>query len=284
VKRIGWIGQSGIVAALVAVLLLGGCATKPTDPEDLAYYLETNDPLEPMNRAIFQFNEVADKVVLRPVAIGYRTVLPKGVRIGVRNFLNNLQSPITIFNALLQGEGARALDTFGRFLNNTIIGLAGLIDVASYHGIPQYYEDFGQTLAVWGVDSGPYLVLPLLGPYNLRDGFGEVVDGFLDPAGNYIRAEYGFTGSVVRYTVDAIDWRAANLKTIDDLRNSSLDFYATVRSASRQQRAHEIRNGRRPEGDSTDMPGMIDFDDMDMDMDMELPPEEAPDDGQPIEQ
>jgi phospholipid-binding lipoprotein MlaA len=280
VKRIGWIGQSGIVAALVAVLLLGGCATKPTDPEDLAYYLETNDPLEPMNRPIFQFNEVADKVVLRPVAIGYRTVLPKGVRIGVRNFLNNLQSPITIFNALLQGEGVRALDTFGRFLNNTIIGLAGLIDVASYAGIPQYYEDFGQTLAVWGVDSGPYLVLPLLGPYNLRDGFGEVVDGFLDPAGNYIREEHGFAGSVVRYTVDAIDWRAANLKTVDDLRNSSLDFYATVRSAYRQQRAHEIRNGRRPEGDSTDMPGMIDFDDMDM----ELPPEEAPDDGQPIEQ
>ena len=85
-KRIGSIGRPGIVVAVIAALLLGGCATRPTDPEDLAYYLETNDPLEPMNRAVFQFNEVADKVVLRPAAVGYRTVVPKGVRIGIRNF------------------------------------------------------------------------------------------------------------------------------------------------------------------------------------------------------
>ena len=137
--RIVSIGQSGILVALVAALLLGGCATKPTDPEDLAYYKETNDPLEPMNRAIFQFNEVTDKVLLRPAAIGYNTVVPSGVRIGIRNFLNNLQSPITIINALLQGEGVRARDTFGRFLTNTIIGLGGLIDVASDAGSPQHY-------------------------------------------------------------------------------------------------------------------------------------------------
>jgi phospholipid-binding lipoprotein MlaA len=279
VTRIVSIGQSGFVVAVVAALLLGGCATKPADPEDLAYYEETNDPLEPMNRAISQFNEVADKVVLRPAAVGYNTVVPKGVRIGIRNFLNNLQSPITIFNALLQGEGVRARDTFGRFLTNTIIGLGGLIDVATDAGIPRHYEDFGQTLAVWGMNSGPYLVLPLLGPSNFRDGSGEVVDGFLDPAGTYIREKHGLGGTVVRYTVDAVDWRAANLKTIDDLRNSSLDFYATVRSAYRQRRAHEIRNGHQPNGDSADAPGVIDFDTMDMDM--ELPPEEVSTDGQP---
>jgi len=272
------------VVALVASLLLGGCASKPTDPEDLAYFNETNDPLEPMNRAIFQFNEVADKVLLRPAAIGYNTVVPKGVRLGIRNFLNNLGSPITILNALLQGEGVRARDTFGRFLTNTIIGLGGLIDVATDAGIPQHYEDFGQTLAVWGINSGPYLVLPVLGPSTFRDGTGEGVAGFLDPAAVYIREEYGLAGAAVRYTVDAVDWRAANLKIIDDLRNSSLDFYATVRSAYRQRRAHEIRNGRRPEGDSSDTPGVIDFDNMDMDMDMELPPEEAPADGQPKQQ
>lgn len=157
-----------------------------------------------------------------------------------------------------------------------------MIDVASDAGIPMHYEDFGQTLAVWGVEPGPYLVLPLLGPSNFRDGFGKGVDGFIDPAGRYIRDEYGLEGSGVVYTVDAVDWRAANLKVIDDLRASSLDFYATVRSAYRQRRGHDIRNGREPEGGSAGTPGMIDFDDMDMDP--ELPPKTAPADGQPNEQ
>jgi phospholipid-binding lipoprotein MlaA len=272
------------VVAVIAALLLGGCTTRPTDPEDMAYYVETSDPLEPLNRAIFQFNEVADKILLRPAAVGYRTVVPKGVRIGIRNFLNHLRSPITIMNALLQGEGERARDTFGRFLTNTILGLGGLVDVASDAGIPQHYEDFGQTLAVWGVEPGPYLTLPLLGPSSFRDGFGIGVDGFIDPVGRFIRDEYGLEGSGVRYTVDAVDWRAANLKVIDDLRASSLDFYATVRSAYRQRRIHEIRNGREPEGDSGAAPGMINFDDMDMDMDSELPPEAAPTNGQPSDQ
>lgn len=255
-------------------MLLGGCATRPTDPDDLAYYQETGDPLEPLNRAVFQFNEAADKVFLRPAAIGYRTVVPKGVRVGIRNFLDHIQSPLTIMNALLQGEGERARDTFGRFLTNTILGLGGLIDVASDAGIPKYHEDFGQTLAVWGVEPGPYLVLPLIGPSNFRDGIGYGVDTIVDPAGRYIRDEYGWEGSAVRGTVNAIDWRANNLEAIDELRKSSLDFYATVRSAYRQRRQHEIRNGRQTEDDSAGATEMIDFDSMDTDM--ELPPEEAP--------
>ncbi len=275
--RIDSIERSAILMALIAAMLLGGCATRPSDPDDRAYYLESNDPLEPMNRAIFQFNEAADKVVLRPAAIGYRTVVPKGVRVGIRNFLDHLSSPITILNALLQGEGERARDSFGRFLTNTILGLGGFIDVATDASIPKHYEDFGQTLAVWGVDSGPYLVLPLLGSSSFRDGIGYGVDSFVDPVGRYIRDEYGLEGAGVRYAVDAIDWRASNLQTIDELRQSSLDFYATVRSAYRQRRAHEIRNGREPEGESTGTPGIIDFDNMDM----ELPPEEAPTDGKP---
>lgn len=284
-KRIDSIGLSGIVVAMIAALLLGGCTTRPDDPEDLAYYLESNDPLEPMNRAVFQFNEVADKVVLQPLAVGYSTVVPKGVRIGIRNFINHLKSPITIFNALLQGEGERASDSFGRFLTNTVLGLGGVIDVASDAGIPKHYEDFGQTLAVWGVESGPYLVLPLLGPSNFRDGFGRGVDGYIDPVSRHIRDEYGLEGAGVLYTVDSVDWRAANLKVINDLRASSLDFYATVRSAYRQRRSHEIRNGRQPESGSAGTPGMIDFDDMDMELDMdpELPPEAAPANGQPNE-
>jgi len=268
--------------AFIAALLLGGCATRPTDPDDLAYYLETRDPLEPYNRAIFQFNEAADKVVLRPLAVGYSTVVPKGVRIGIHNFLTHLKSPITILNALLQGEGVRARDTFGRFLTNTILGLGGFIDVASDAGIPQHYEDLGQTLAVWGVEPGPYLVMPLMGPADLRHWVGFGIDSAINPSGYYIRTEYGMEAAGISAGLSAVDWRSANLKTIDELRKSSLDFYATVRSGYRQRRAHEIRNGREPEGDSADSPGMIDFDNMDMDMDMnsELPPAGSPEQGQ----
>lgn len=268
--------------ALVATLLLGGCATRPTDPEELAYYIETRDPLEPFNRAVFQFNEITDKVVLRPLAIGYRAIVPSGIRAGIHNFLNNLKSPTTIINALLQGEGERARDTFGRFLTNTILGLGGFIDIASDAGIPQYYEDLGQTLAVWGVEPGPYLVMPILGPADLRHWVGYSVDGAISPTGYYIRKEYGMEGVGVQAGLSALDWRSANLETVDDLRKSSLDFYATVRSAYRQRRQHEIWNGEQPKGDSFGGPEMIDFDKMDMDM--ELPPEEAPENGPVNEQ
>ncbi len=248
---------------LALTLALGACATRPTDPEELAHYKEINDPLEPMNRAIFRFNEIADAVVLRPLAIGYRTVLPRGVRGGIRNFLNNLEAPVVLLNDLLQGEGLRARDTMGRFMTNTILGLGGVIDIASDAGIPYHDEDFGQTLAVWGVGSGPYLVLPLYGPSNFRDGFGDGIDALVDPVGIYIREEYGLEGSAVRYMVDTVDWRAANLELIDDLRRSSIDFYAALRSAYRQQRSNEIRNGRIDPGDPGGLPPMIEFDAMD---------------------
>lgn len=268
------------MVTLVAALLLGGCATRPTDPDDLAYYLETRDPLEPYNRAIFQFNEAADKVVLRPLAVGYRTVVPSGVRIGIHNFLTHLKSPITILNALLQGEGERARDTFGRFLTNTVLGLGGFIDVASDAGIPQHYEDMGQTLAVWGIKPGPYLVMPLMGPADLRHWVGFGVDSAVSPSGYYIRSEYGWEGAGISAGLSVVDWRSGNLETIDELRRSSLDFYATVRSAYRQRRQHEISNGRQGQEDSNGAPPMIDFDNMDM----ELPPEGAPADGQANEQ
>jgi phospholipid-binding lipoprotein MlaA len=268
----------------MAAMLLGGCTARPTDPEELAYYLENRDPMEPYNRAIFGFNEVADKVVLRPLAAGYRTVVPSGIRIGIHNFITHLKSPITILNALLQGEGVRARDTFGRFLTNTILGLGGFIDVASDAGIPQHFEDLGQTLAVWGVEPGPYLVMPLMGPADFRHWIGYSIDSFVSPSGYYIRTKYGLEGTGAFSTLTAVDWRSNNFKTLDELRNSSLDFYATVRSAYRQRRAHAIRNGREPESNTEDSPGMINFDDMDMDMDSELPPEEAPKEGQLNEQ
>lgn len=275
--------SKALLRLLLLVLLalsVGACATRPTDPEELAYYRQTNDPLEPMNRAIFQFNEAADKIILRPAAIGYRTVVPKGIRIAIRNFLNNLKSPIVLMNDLLQGEGIRARETFGRFMVNTILGIGGLIDIASDAGIPYHTEDFGQTLAVWGVEPGPYLVLPLMGPSGFRDAVGTGVDGALDPAGVYIAKEYGIEGTATRFTLDAVDWRAKNLKVLDDLRASSLDFYATVRSAYRQRRVKEISNGRGEEDNPDAPPAMIQFDDMD-DMDkLEDEPKEAEPSGQ----
>lgn len=256
-------GRMGVFAALFLALALGACATRPTDPEELAHFKEVNDPLEPLNRAIFEFNQAADTVVLRPLAIGYRTVVPRGARAGIRNFINHLEAPMVLLNDLLQGEGLRARDTFGRFMTNTILGLGGLIDVASDAGIPYHEEDFGQTLAVWGVGPGPYLVLPLYGPSSVRDGIGDGVDAVVDPVSRYIRDEYGLEGAAVRYMVDTVDWRAANLEIIDDLKRSSIDFYAATRSAYRQQRANEIRNGRLDPNDPGALPPMIEFDAMD---------------------
>jgi len=252
-----------VAAGLVLAVALGGCATPPTDPIDLAHYEQVNDPLEPLNRAVFTFNDAADRAVLRPLAIGYRTVIPRGVRIAIRNFLTNLEAPLVLVNDLLQGEGLRARDTFGRFLTNTILGVGGLIDIASDAGIPYHDEDFGQTLAVWGVGPGPYLVLPLFGPSGFRDGFGDAVDTVMDPAGIYIRDQYGWEGAAVRYAVDTVDWRATNLKLIDDLRRTSIDFYAATRSAYRQNRNNEIRNGRLDLQDRESLPPMIEFDAMD---------------------
>lgn len=271
--------RAAILLSLSAMLSLGGCATRPTDPEELAAYRELNDPVEPLNRAVFQFNEVVDVALLRPIAIGYRAVTPRGVRTGIRNFLDNLQEPVILLNSLLQGEWVRARDTSGRFLTNTVLGLGGLIDVATEAGIPKHTEDFGQTLAVWGVQPGPYVVIPFLGPSGVRDGVGLGVNSLMDPfgvlGGNEIYGDYADEGPWVRLAVDTIDWRSRNIETIDELRRASLDFYATVRSAYRQRRAAEIANGRGlGTGGLETMPPMIDFDSMDREQSRE--PTNAP--------
>lgn len=258
VQRSSASGRVAVVAILLVAISLGACAARPTDPEDRAVYQETNDPFEPMNRGVFWFNEKLDVLFLRPVAIGYRKAVPRGIRAGVGNFLDNLESPVILLNELLQGEWQRASDTTGRFMANTILGLGGLIDIASDAGIPKHDEDFGQTLAVWGVESGPYLVLPVLGPTNFRDGLGRAVDSVADPFGSVVQDDLDLGVTATRTGIDVIDFRADNIETIDDLRRSSLDFYATVRSAYRQQRAAAISNGRN--GDGFDGPPLVDFD------------------------
>lgn len=232
-----------LVMAGMLVLSVTACASAPEDSEERAAYAETNDPLEPMNRAIFEFNLVVDKAVLRPVAQAYE-VLPDFVRNGVRNFLRNLRSPVILANDLMQGEVERAGDTMGRFVFNTLVG-GGLFDPASEAGIVYHEEDFGQTLAVWGVESGPYLMLPFLGPSTVRDTGGLVADHYMSPvtywADNSSRDWAEYSGLILA-TANAIDTRSRNYQQLEDLEATSLDFYATVRSLYRQQRKTLIEN------------------------------------------
>lgn len=232
------------ICAGAAVLTLSACATAPeNDPEALAAFEATNDPLEPMNRYFFEVNYALDEIVLKPVAGWYYVALPNPVQDSVRNFLRNLSSPVILANDVFQGETDRAGTTLIRFLVNSTFGIVGLFDVASEMGFQYHDEDFGQTLAVHGVDEGPYLVLPIIGPSNPRDAAGRIVDVFLDPL-TYIAGTDGLEDlPYVRSGVTAVDTRARNLKTLDEIREGSLDYYATIRSLYRQKRNDAIRNG-----------------------------------------
>jgi phospholipid-binding lipoprotein MlaA len=245
---------STLPAALVALSLVvgvvSGCATRPdpvTEPEDYAYYVEINDPLEPFNRVVFQFNEALDAMLLTPLAIMYRDLLPPFVQQRTHNVLVNLREPVVAANSLLQGKPRQAASTFARFAFNTTAGLGGLMDVAEGMGLPPERADFGQTLAVWGAPAGPYLVLPLLGPSNPRDAVGMGVDSVvLDPLGllNVIIFSDSDLLEIISYSrtgLTAVDTRARTLEATDELRRVAIDYYAAVRSAFRQSREEFIR-------------------------------------------
>ena len=233
--------------ALLGLTLLAGCATSPSpnDPEALAAYKEANDPLEPMNRYFFELNFAADELLFKPIAGWYYVGLPNFAQDGVRNVLRNVHSPVVLANDLFQGETDRAGVTAERFLVNSTMGLGGLFDIASRMGLDYHDEDFGQTLAVAGVGEGPYLMLPLLGPSNPRDAAGMAVDMLFDPLtyiGMFAVSNIDLGASVLQ----GIDTRARNLKTLDEIRKGSLDYYATIRSLYRQRRNDEINNSRSP--------------------------------------
>lgn len=222
------------------VMFLSGCATKPTDPEELKVYEETNDPMEPMNRGIHAFNQTADEYVLKPVAKGYRAVVPLFFRDAISSFFDNLTQPVHFVNAMLQGQGKDMGYTLGRFVVNSTFGFFGLFDVATDAGIPNPKNDFGQTLAKWGWDdkNDPYLVLPILGPSSVRDGIGTGVDAAAHPLGwalwNEQELHYGLVA------LDGVNTREHALDLLDDLQKSSTDYYATLRSMSRQNRKKKI--------------------------------------------
>lgn len=231
-----------MASGLVAIsLVLGGCASEPPadDPVAVAAYKEANDPWEPLNRVVFDVNMMLDKGVVKPVAFVFKEVVPDPLRDNLRNFLDNLRTPVILANDLLQFEFERAGITIIRFLMNSTIGFGGIADVASEAGLPIHDEDFGQTMAVAGVDAGPYLMLPLLGPSNPRDGIGLVVDLFFDPLTYLASTEFG----IARVLANGVEIRARRWDTINELERTSLDFYAAVRSLHRQRRKDEIRNG-----------------------------------------
>lgn len=244
-----------ISLVFLAPSILAGCATPPADPDALAAFKEVNDPLEPMNRYFFEINYALDETLGKALAGWYYVALPNFAQDGVRNAINNLHSPVVLANDLAQGETDRAGVTAVRFLINSTIGVAGLFDLASRIGLSYHDEDFGQTLAVYGIGEGPYLMLPLLGPSNPRDLAGRVVDMIFDPL-TYIaygtNLQYVSTISTAQSVLDVVDDRARNLKTLDEVRKGSLDYYATIRSLYRQHRESEINNGKPADGGGPD--------------------------------
>ncbi|MSO65557.1 MAG: VacJ family lipoprotein [Alphaproteobacteria bacterium] len=235
--------QRSWIAGLIGVLLLAGCAgttvsegAKPDIP----------DPLEPLNRSIFAVNLAFDAVVLRPVAETYREIVPEPGQRGVRNFLDNLQTPVTLANDLFQGQLDRAGTTVARFLINSTVGIGGLLDVARSMGYERNEEDFGQTLGYYGIEPGFYLMLPILGPSSARDAIGLGFDYFLDPLNYYARNTDRHWITYLRLGPDGVDARARSLDTLDDIERTSTDFYASIRSIYRQRREALVRNGTPP--------------------------------------
>jgi len=235
--------------ALIGLFLLGmaGCTTVPRDPAARAEYQANNDPLEPLNRRLFAFNLSVDRILIKPVAKGYRRILPQRGRDALRHLLDNLNEPLVLANCLLQGRLKSAATASGRFAVNSTVGLAGIVDVATRWKMPKQTGDFGQTLWTWGIAEGPYLIIPVIGPSSPRDGIGRGTDVYLDPL-RYIpaHADYPTWFTVGRFVADGVDQRERHLDSLDEIERESVDYYAAFRSLYRQNRAAELRGGNSP--------------------------------------
>ena len=220
------------------------------------------DPLEKVNRVVFSFNIIFDKIILRPIAITYRTIVPGFVRDRITYSLNNLGMPITAVNNVLQGELRKAGVSTGRFIINSTVGVLGFFDPAASIGLISENEDFGQTLAVWGVESGPYIILPFLGPSTPRDFTGLLSTSLLDPIYQVGGGSASSSLRNYRLGTGAIDFRSRNIEVLDDLQNNSIDYYAAVRSFYSQGR--ESQAASNLEIDSSEQENDI-FDDFEID-------------------
>ena len=223
-------------------MLSVGCATLegPENPDD---------PFERFNRSVYSFNETVDKYALKPVAKGYKTITPGSIDKVITNFFSNLDDIVVIVNDLLQFNITQTASDFSRFIVNTTIGIAGLMDIATDFGLKKHNEDFGQTLGVWGVGEGPYLVLPFIGASNIRDGAGFLVDtSQLDVTATQLEGRDEIYVLGIKY----IDIRADLLKTTNILDEIAPDRYAFIRDAWVQRRKHLVNNGEPPVATGTD--------------------------------
>ena len=227
------------MVAILLVVFLTGCATGNGAEKD-----ESNDPIEPVNRVMYKINDIGDKFILRPVAKGYEWLFPAFVRTGINNFYDNLGYPMDIVNALLQGKFTQAASDTGRLALNSTLGFAGFLDPASAIGLARHEEDFGQTMGVWGIPQGPYLVVPLFGPRTVRSGVGNLVDAQYHP-------QVQMRNSSLRTKINImyfINLRSTLLGVDKELRRA-FDPYAFVRDAYLQNRRYLLYDGNLPDDD-----------------------------------
>jgi phospholipid-binding lipoprotein MlaA len=228
---------NGLTATLL-IALVSGCATDNGAQQDI------NDPFEPVNRVTYKINDWGDKFILRPIAKGYEWIAPDVVRTGINNFYENLTSPMDIVNALLQGKFVQAASDTGRFALNSTLGLAGFLDPATDVGLAPHEEDFGQTMGVWGIPQGPYLVVPLFGPRTVRSGVGNLVDALYHP-------QVQMSNSSLRTKINIMYFihLRSTLLGVDKELQRAFDPYAFLRDAYLQNRRYLLFDGNLPDED-----------------------------------
>jgi phospholipid-binding lipoprotein MlaA len=234
-----WARRFKRLMLLSLTCLFVGCASIPAGVEP-----SPRDPWEPFNRSVFEFNEGLDKYLLKPVVAAYRFILPEIVRDGIYNFFSNYSDIYTALQNLLQGKPDLAFNDLMRVAVNTIFGLGGLMDVATPGGLPKHKEDWGQTFGVWGLPSGPYVVLPFFGPSTIRDTFGTAADLETDYLFKYI-PDVGLRNSITGLRV--INARNTFYEAGDLLDGAALDKYSFIRDAYLQRREYQINEGRNDE-------------------------------------
>ncbi|NKB49422.1 MAG: VacJ family lipoprotein [Alphaproteobacteria bacterium] len=224
---------------ILGIALLAGaltaCAGTPNDDPNAAAEVEINDPLEVPNRFIFAFNVGLDQLVLQPAAVTYRDLMPDELKVPIGNLITNLFMPLSFLHSMLQGDFERAEQAASRF----VASAPTLFLSNPFPDRQPVYEDAGQTLGVWGAGTGPYIMLPVLGPSNVRDTAGTIVDFFIDPLGIVAGSE----ATIGRGVGSAVLSRSRNLEQVRDLQRNSVDYYAAVRSLHTQRREAEVRNG-----------------------------------------
>ena len=235
------------IALLSGALLLAGCASAPTGaakPDAAAEAVDPRDPFEPFNRKVYAFNDAVDTAVVKPAAQLYRAVVPELVRTGIDNVFGNLGDVWSAVNLVLQAKPQKALETGMRFGTNTVFGLLGLVDVASELGLQRQTEDFGQTLGVWGVGSGPYLMLPLLGPSTVRDASALVLDFKASPSNLVLSEARDRNGASVLGLLNTRSNLLDAGRVLDDI---ALDKYTFLRDAFLARRRNQVYDGDPPD-------------------------------------